>query len=226
MPSHTSAIKVNQARVYGARVLRARGPRSAATVAAQIAAQEDGVVYASQLWHPAFVLGVQTLAFELWEQSPLPDAIVVPLGAGTLLLGIERGFQNLHRSGLIPRMPRFIGVQVVNCAPIAARFGWRPTGAISDRSIAEGIQVADPPRASQIVQAIERSGGTAIAVEDEAVRERTYALAREGVLVEPTAAVAVAGLALAREQNLLTPDEQVVAVLTGSGLKTIGEPTS
>jgi threonine synthase len=226
IPSDASPVKSRQACAYGASVVLHPGPRAASTTGAQRAAQEASAVYASQLWHPAFLLGIETLAFELWEQydRSTPDTIVVPVGAGSLLLGIERGLRALIAAGLLIEMPRLIGVQSSSCTAIAAHFGDAGVNGTARRSIAEGIQVADPPRLRQIIDAIAGSGGTALCVDDTAIRADQHALAREGVLVEPTAAVALAGLKLARERDLLDPEERAVAVLTGTGLKTIYDP--
>jgi threonine synthase len=222
VPATTSQAKVAQARAYGARVLRQPGPRAASTVTAQQAAASRRLVYASQIWHPAFVLGVETLAFELWEQrDPLPESIVMPVGAGTLLLGVARGFDRLLGAGLIERVPRLIGVQSASCTSIAIRFGAAAPEHPPARSIAEGIQVADPPRAGQIVAALTRSGGTALVVGDDLIAAKVSALGREGLLVEPTAAVALAGLDRARDLGVVRPGERIVAIVTGSGLKTV-----
>jgi threonine synthase len=224
VPRSTSPAKRVQAQIYGARVVPIDGARAASGVAAQRAAAEQGVVYASHIWHPAFVLGVQTLAFELWEQCPtLPAAIVMPVGAGTLLLGLARGFQRLQNAGLIQQVPRLIGVQASSCAPIAEQFGFASAGATAKSSIAEGIQVADPPRAQQIVAAIQESDGCALAVDDDAIGEHATELGSAGLLVEPTAAAAFAGLQQARDRDLLAAEESVVVILTGSGLKTLSE---
>jgi threonine synthase len=184
-----------------------------------------GTVYASHLWHPAFVLGVTTLAFELWEQRHVPpDSIVMPVGAGTLLLGIAGGFERLQAAGLVHGVPRLIGVQTRRCAPIASRLGAIESPALSRPSVAEGIQVADPPRADEILGAIDRSGGTALAVDDPAIVSKVNELARGGLLVEPTSAVAFVGLDRARADGLIAQDEDVVVVSTGSGLKALMEP--
>src|SRR5581483_4317713 len=95
-PATASPAKLAQIEAYGAEVELVPGPRSAAADAARAAAV-DGVVYANHGWSPFFVAGTQSFAFELWEQlrGRTPDAVVVPVGAGTLLLGVCRGFAAL-----------------------------------------------------------------------------------------------------------------------------------
>jgi threonine synthase len=223
VPARTSVTKVRQAEAYGARVVRHDGPRSASTDAAQRAAEHSGVVYASQLWHPAFVRGVETIAFELWEQcGDAPEVIVMPVGAGSLLLGVARGFQRLRQAGLTARTPRLVGVQSVTCTPIASRFASANGPEPGVQSIAEGIQVQAPPRADQVVAAIDASGGTCLVVADAEIAVKMRAAGWEGLLVEPTAAGALAGLDAARNRGLIAGDGRVVVIVTGSGIKTLG----
>ena len=95
VPAHASGPKLSQMRAYGAEVVPVAGTRSDVGTAA-LAAATDELVYASHIWNPAFVLGTQTFAFELFEQlGAAPAAIVCPLGAGTLLLGCYYGFRSL-----------------------------------------------------------------------------------------------------------------------------------
>jgi threonine synthase len=221
-PSNTSSAKLAQARAYGARVCTIDGPRAASSRAAQEAAARLGASYASHQWHPAFLAGTETIAFELWEQCEVvPTAVILPVGAGTLLLGVARGFQRLEAAGVITAIPRLIGIQAQGCAPIARALGCKRIDQSPGPSVAEGIQVVEPPRLQQIVAAIRDSGGTALTVHDEDILEQHRRLARYGVLVEPTAAAAAAGLYVAQERGLVGIHDSVVAILTGSGLKTL-----
>ena len=221
-PSHTSSGKLAQARAYGARVCTIDGPRAASSHAAQQAAARLGASYASHQWHPAFLAGTETIAFELWEQCDvLPTAVILPVGAGTLLLGVARGFQRLGAAGLITVIPRLIGIQARTCAPIARALGCKGIGQTPGPSVAEGIQVVDPPRSQQIIAAIRDSGGTVLTVSDEDILAHHGRLARHGILVEPTAAASVAGVCVAQERGLVGTHDPVVAILTGSGLKTL-----
>jgi threonine synthase len=226
-PSHTSSAKLAQAREYGARVCTIDGPRAASSHAAQQAAARLGASYASHQWHPAFLAGTETIAFELWEQCEvLPTAVILPVGAGTLLLGVARGFRRLKAAGLVTVIPRLLGIQAQSCAPIARALGYSGGGSPGP-SVAEGIQVGDPPRLEQVVAAIRDSGGAALTVSDEEILAHHRRLARDGILVEPTAAASAAGVCLAQERGLVGIHDAVVAILTGSGLKTLdGGPTS
>jgi threonine synthase len=182
----------------------------------------------STFLNPYTTEGNKTVAFELRRQLPVvPDAIVVPVSVGPLLVGIERGYRELQALGLVDRIPRLVAVQAENCAPIVEAFetgrdtvsAWQgPT-----QTIAGGI--ADPLAgyendATYALRVIRESGGFAIACSDQEIEDAAVALARrEGVLAEPTGAVSVAGAARALRRGLLEPDELIVCVVTGHGLK-------
>jgi threonine synthase len=219
VPAYASAAKVAQAEAYGATVVRVTGTRADTARAAERRAAAADVPYASHQWHPAFLLGVETIAFELWEQCrrTLPDVIVMPLGSGSLVLGMARGLAALAHAGLLGAMPRLIGVQSDRCMPIACLLGAQAGRAGSDRSIAEGVQIADPPRKRQIVAALRAGGGTALAVGDDEIRAAQRRAAALGLLIEPTAAVGLA--AMVREE--VASASRAVVVVTGSGLKTL-----
>src|SRR5439155_541981 len=127
--------KVRQLHAYGADVVLVPGPRSAATDSAQEAASGGRGIYASHLWSPLFLAGTATFAWEAWEQlgRTVPDAVVVPLGGGTLLLGAWRGFAALRDAGLASRAPRLYGVQSTACEPLATAFrsGGREPGRVT-----------------------------------------------------------------------------------------------
>src|SRR5204863_7457884 len=103
----------------GADIRAITGSRQAVSEAALSAAGES--FYASHNWHPYFIEGTKTLAFELWEQLgfSVPDNILVPTGYGSNILGLERGFDELIRQGEIARRPRLFAVQAENCSALA-----------------------------------------------------------------------------------------------------------
>jgi len=113
VPADASPAKLLQARAHGAEVVAVPGTRSAAGEAARASLDRAGhdVAYGSHMWQPAFLAGTATFAYELFEQvGRAPDAVVAPLGGGTLLLGVHLGFARLLAAGLIDRVPRLVGV--------------------------------------------------------------------------------------------------------------------
>ncbi|QAU12976.1 pyridoxal-phosphate dependent enzyme [Halorubrum sp. BOL3-1] len=188
-------------------------------------ADEDGpdAWYASHAWSPAFLEGTATVAYEIALQRgwDAPDAVVTPLGHGTLFLGAYRGFRRLERAGWIDAVPRLYGAQAAGVAPVVRALhgpeAADPTGVVNDA--ADGIQIAEPAREAAIRGAIAVTGGDALAVTEAAATRELDRLHAAGFYAEPTCAVAPAALRTLRERGEIGPDEDVVVPLTGSGLK-------
>jgi threonine synthase len=221
VPAHASPAKQAQIAVYGAELAPIPGPRSAATRAAEAAAAE-GALYASHVWHPLALVGMATVAWEVWEQlgRRAPDWFVAPVGQGTLLLGAWRGFQALAAGGLIDHLPRLVAAQAAGCAPLAAAIAAgsaEVAAVVAQPTIAEGIAIAQPVRGRALLQALRDSRGLAPVASEEEIAAAQMRLAHGGIFVEPTSATAVA--VLAHVQSHVAPDHTVVVALTGSGLK-------
>lgn len=221
VPASAPAAKLGQISAFGARLVAIEGPRAAATAAAEEAAA-DGAIYASHAWHPLFPAGTQTFAWELWEQGgrTVPDVVVFPVGHGGLLLGAHLGFAALRDAGVVDRVPRLVCAQAEACAPLVAAFAAgadEPAPVEAVASLADGIQIPSPVRGRSILAAVGSTGGTAVAVSEEEIREVYDALAARGTLIERTSAVAVAALA---KPGVMSEGDEVVVAATGSGLKT------
>ena len=120
VPASTSPAKRRQILAYGAQLEVVAGDRSATAEAAATAVQRTGATYASHVYDPYFLQGTKTIAYEIWEQAGnAPDALIVPVGNGTLLLGAARGFAELRQAGLVRGEPTLIAVQSERCAPLA-----------------------------------------------------------------------------------------------------------
>jgi threonine synthase len=226
VPAATSAGKVAQLRAYGATVRQIPGSRQDTADAAAEAADQPGTFYASHVYHPFFLQGMKTYAFELWEQlgGRLPATLVLPVGNGTLVLGAYLGCRDLLAQGLIGRMPALVAVQAAGCAPLARAFaGGQAEPAVIDGepTIAEGIAIARPARGAQILAAVRDSGGAIVTVTDDRVAAAHAGLARAGLYVEPTAAACWAALQAGLIDTSPRPDgaPTAIAPLCGSGLK-------
>jgi threonine synthase len=180
--------------------------------------------YASHAWNPAFYAGTMTFAFEVAAQQgwTVPDAVVLPIGHGTLFLGAYRGFSLLNEAGIVDGMPRLLGAQAAGYAPIVAALGGDTTDEDGDgTTIADGIRITEPARGTEILEAIEETTGDVIAIGGDRIETALDRLHRNGFYVEPTCAVAPAALEQYREAGVLDDDADVVVPLTGSGLKTL-----
>jgi threonine synthase len=218
VPEYAAGPKQAQIAAYGAELVRVPGPRSQTALAA-LRAAEAGAVYASHVYLPFGLAGMATVAYELVDQlGGEPGAVILPVGHGTLLLGLDRGFGALREAGAIRRSPQLLGVQARACAPLwavmqagAAGLEWVREG----ETLAEGIRISQPLRGDAVLRAVEGSGGRILAVEEAEIETGRAELARRGLWVEPTSAVVWPALL----QALPDLPDPVVMVLTGSGLK-------
>src|SRR5919109_2412583 len=119
-PASASPGKLAQIKLYGARLRLIEGPRQHTTEALERHVAATGDYYASHLWHPYFLEGVKTVAFEITEQNGwrAPEVVICPVGAGSILLGLYKGFTELKQAGLIERLPRLFAAQAANICPV------------------------------------------------------------------------------------------------------------
>jgi len=218
VPEKTSAGKLLQIEQYGAALHKIPGNRENTAKAVWLAAQST--YYASHYWNPFFFQGTKTFVFEVVEQLGwnVPDAIILPVGNGTLLLGTYIGLKELQREKIIHGLPKIIGVQAENCAPLA--HAWKnhcktSTHPFIKETIAEGIAITHPVRGAEILNAIQETHGAMITAGEYEITDALQSTLRKGYYIEPTSAVAIAGF----KKYPMKQDEEVVLPLTGHGLK-------
>lgn len=220
-PAHASPMKLAQIKVYGAELKTIEGAREKSAEAAQDAVKNQGAYYASHYYNPFFVAGMQTTAWEIWEQlGRAPDVIVMPAGQGTNLVGAYRGFKALRDANLISKLPRCIAAQAALVAPIAlayARGESEPARVEPYKTIAEGIANTEPVHGRELLRIVRETNGAAMSASEDEIRAARVNLARHGIFVEPTSATALA--VLEKILNQIGEHETVVVSLTGSGLK-------
>ncbi|WP_135821505.1 pyridoxal-phosphate dependent enzyme [Halostella litorea] len=254
VPADIKQSKLVAIQRAGARPVRVEGDREAVTEACLAAVEGDESAaslgdapgqsgegwYGSHAWNPAFYAGTMTFAFEVAAQREwaVPDAVVLPLGHGTLLLGAYRGFRALREAGVTDDVPRLLAAQGTGYAPIAEAIGSDPPDepdpgaeltAALDRDeepaepneLVDGVHIKEPARKDQIVDAIRDTGGDAVALDAAAVEGSLDRLHRAGFYVEPTSAIAPAALSEYRRRGVVAESDDVVVPLTGSGMKTL-----
>ena len=221
-PQGTSTAKIQQSRMHGAAVELVPGTRQ--DTSDEAVRRSASTFYASHSWHPFFLQGVKLLAYEIWEdlEFTAPDAIVVPCGGGSLVLGLHLGFGELLAAGAITRRPRLLVAQPHNWSPLAAAFAagaesvtarqWRPT-------VAEGTAIARPVRDREVLAAIRASDGAMTTVTEADIVAATHDLASRGLYAEPTSATVLPAVRAFRAAGTLRPGGTTVAVLTGTALK-------
>jgi threonine synthase len=224
-PASASPEKLAQIKLYGARLRLIEGPRQRTTEALERHVAATGDFYASHLWHPYFLEGVKTVAYEITEQNGwrAPDVVICPVGAGSILLGLYKGFAELQQAGMIERLPRLFAAQAANICPVYQAFERRETDVLpmvaSQPTLAEGIALPGPVRGALLLQALRETKGGVAAVSEAEIREGLVILGRRGICVEPTSAVVVKALEHLEDAGTVRVDEQVVLVLSGFGLK-------
>lgn len=220
VPDYASGPKRAQIEAYGAELVRILGTRSEAAKAVRTAA-EEGAFYASHALLPFGLPGIATIAYELLDQlGQVPGAVVAPVGHGSLLLGITRGFEALKAAGVVEALPRLVGVQARACAPLwaVANMGAAGLALMTEgETLAEGVRVRQPVRGDALLQAVEASGGAFVAVEEEEILPGRDKLAALGLFVEPTSAIVWSAL----EQLGGQLPDPVAVILSGSGLKSL-----
>jgi threonine synthase len=222
VPATAPRAKIVQIAAAGAEVHAIPGSRQAVTEAALAATGAS--FYASHNWHPFFIEGTKTLAYELWEQLgfQVPDNILVPTGYGSNILGLDRGFDELARRGEITRRPRLFAVQAENCAAFAAAWSAGAADYVAfapQPTVADGIATVKPVRTAEVLTALRHSQGGVVAVQEAEIGPALIALGRLGLFVEPTAATTGAALTQLLRAGTIGPDQTTIAVLTGHGLK-------
>lgn len=230
IPQSTDIGKINQAIAHGATVILIKGSYSNAYQVVKEATRFYNWPNLSTTFiNPYSVEGNKTAAYEIWKQLGFkkPDIIIVPIGAGPLLVGMAKGFSELINFGLIENMPRLVGVQSSECAPIAEAysegkkevFAWQKP----IKTIATGI--ADPlvgyeADGTLTLNTILNSNGIAIALsEEEIIAASDYLAQKIGVYAEPTAATSIGAVKKLCSSGFIMNNDLVVCLITGHGLK-------
>ncbi len=180
----------------------------------------------STLKEPYRLEGKKTMGFEIAEQLGwrLPDVIVYPTGGGVGIIGIYKALLELRELGWVDGdLPRLVAVQASGCAPIVRAFasGARQSEPWPDaHTVAFGLTVPKALGDFLVLDAVYTTGGTAIAVDDEALLADQRNVARlEGSFICPEGAACVTAVRQLRESGWLSERDEVVVLNTGTGLK-------
>lgn len=226
MPQDAPAINRKETAAAGARTYLVRGLISDAGRIVARGVARFGWFDASTLKEPYRIEGKKTMGLEIAEQFAwrLPDAILYPTGGGVGIIGIYKALLELEAIGWVQRpFPKLISVQAAGCQPIVRAF---EAGASASQffegasTLASGLRVPKALGDFLVLEAVRATGGTAVAVEDEAtVAAMRRAAAAEGLFICPEGAAAVAAAERLRASGWLAEGERVVILNTGTGLK-------
>ena len=197
IPDMVGREKITQIKAYGAETISVEGDYSVAMKRAEdyVLSHSDSFLTGDYPWRSE---GTKTVGFEIADQLywHVPEYVVVPVGNGTLIWSIYEAFRELALVGITDKIPKMIGVQVENCAPVVYAWENKLSEIIPVRNpdtIATAIACGDPMDGLAALKAIRDSGGFAIKVSDEEALSARNTLARNGIFVEPSGAVAYAG---------------------------------
>lgn len=221
VPEGTSPKKIAMIQSHGAAVNIIPGTRDMCADACRARVDNEGLFYASHVYNPFFYEGTKTYLYEVYEQlGRVPGNIFVPLGNGTLFLGVVKALEELVESGLVENMPRVIAVQSERCDPFARAVSLgmkQPAEVKPTPTLAEGIAIGVPMRGEEILEYIHRYGFEVITAPEDRILEARAALAARGVYCEHTTAASYAAYLAYTDLHGPLPDSLIP--MCGAGLK-------
>lgn len=226
MPTHTPAIFKQECKLYGAEVILIDGLINDCAKKVMEINRHAQYFDMSTLKEPYRLEGKKTMGYEIAEQLnwQLPDVIIYPAGGGTGLIGIWKAFKEMISMGWISGpLPRMIAVQSKKCAPILCALKdsvtWK-TDFIPEPTIANGLAVPYPFAMNMILQVLNESGGTALAVSEAEIVAGVKEIARtEGLLISPEGAATWKALLHLGRNKQIQSSEKILLLNTGSGYK-------
>ncbi len=222
VPGDAPEGKLAQPLVYGADVLAVEGSYDEAYDLSMAVTERYGWYNRNAAINPFLVEGKRTVGHELAEQTrdSVPDWVVFAMGDGCTVYGGWRGFREFDELGFVERTPRFLGVQAEGASAIHDAFHDHDDVDDVAETVADSIAVGRPRNTVKACKALSESDGDAVVVSDEEILAAERLLGHtEGIYAEPAGATPVAGVRAARRAGIIEPDDSVVVVVTGNGLK-------
>jgi threonine synthase len=227
IPSDLEEQKVLATGVYGTNLIKVRGNYDDVNRLCTELSFERDWAFVNVNLRPYYAEGSKTLAFEIAEQLgwELPDRCVVPIASGSLYTKIAKGFSEWLELGLVEgELPTMSGAQAQGCSPVAQAFaaGEENCRPVKPDTIAKSLAIGNPADGPYALDLARRTGGSIEAVSDDEIRAGIRLLAETtGIFTETAGGVTTATLAKLAERGEIDPDERVVVVITGEGLKTL-----
>ena len=210
MPTTTPLVKVNNTKDYGAKVvLHGETFDDAAELAARLA-QEEGLTYVHPFNDPALATGQGTISYEIFQDLPDVDVILVPIGGGGLASGVSTLAKLLNPNVTV------IGVEPTGAASMKASVEAGHVVTL-DRveTIADGVAVKTP--GDQIFPYIQKNIDDIITIDDdELVDAFLDMMEKHKMIVENAGLLPIAAL-----YHLKCKGKNVVPVLSGGNMDVI-----
>ncbi len=228
IPADLEEQKILATGVYGTKLVKVHGNYDDVNRLCTELSAEREWAFVNVNVRPYYAEGSKTLGYEIVEQLSfrLPDRLIVPIASGSLFTKIARGFEEWIEVGLVEdgTVPVFNGAQGAGCSPVAAAFeaGQDFCRPVKPSGIAKSLAIGNPADGPYALDLARRSGGSIDAVDDDEIRAGIRLLAETtGIFTETAGGVTTAVLAKLAERGDIDPDERVVLVITGDGLKTL-----
>lgn len=223
VPEGTAVGKLAQSLSFGARVIQIRADYSKCAALAEKMAERFGYYLAGD--YTFRTEGQKSQAYEIVEQLfwKAPDYVICPVGCGTNFHAIAKGFQEYYDFGLIDKLPKLIVVQTPGCNPVAKAIKQKKLDfdiLDNPHTVAAAMCVGNPIDGYKIIKDVYDTKGTSVEVSDAEILAAQQEQARQsGVFAEPSGAMGYAGIKKLAEQGFFKPDDTIVTIATGNGLK-------
>jgi Threonine synthase len=221
VPAGTSDKKIHMIQSHNAKVNIVPGNRDHCADVCREKAEKEGIYYANHVYNPLFYEGTKTYIYETYEQlHRIPANIFIPLGNGTLFIGIVKALEELLRSGIIDEMPQLVGVQSEKCKPFIVAVDHKekePAMVKVEETMAEGIAIGVPMRGTEILEYIYKYNVRMIASPENRILEARKLLSTKGIYCEHTTAAIYA--AYVRYCEIYGKTSDCLISMCGAGLK-------
>jgi threonine synthase len=228
IPANLETEKVLATGAYGTNVVGVTGNYDDVNrLCTEVSGERESWAFVNINMRPYYAEGSKTLAYEIGEQLgwEIPDRIVGPVASGSLFTKVARGFQEFIDAGLLSgAVPTMNGAQAAGCSPVAQAYeaGRDFCQPVKPDTIAKSLAIGNPADGPYALDLARRTGGSIDAVTDDEIRAGVRLLAETtGIFTETAGGVTTATLAKLAERGDIDPDERVVILITGDGLKTL-----
>ena len=137
---------------------------------------------------------------------------------------VLKGFRELKKLGLITKIPNMVCGQSKGCSPIYQAFkeGDDEIERFENpETVAHAIANPYPPSGNEVLRKLNQFNGYCEAINDKEIQHIKRKLSREGIFVQPASVVGIGAIKKLKQRNIISKDDKIVSIVTGSGLKTI-----
>ncbi len=224
VPASAPKAKLIQTAMYGARIIPVAGTYDHAFELSIQASKAFGWYNRNTAYNPMTTEGKKTVSFEIFKQlnQELPDMIFVPVGDGSIISGVFKGFEDLLKLNIFEKMPRIVAVQAKGSPNLTNNLHEKNFNFIDCNTIADSLAVKIPRNFYMTQHFMNEYQGESVQVSDDEILDASLSLAKQrGIFSEPSSAAAYAGMLKYKNEGKIAKNCKVVVLLTGSGLKDI-----